>query len=401
VVTVAVVPASAEKETFAEAHQKVPQPIPTQGDGKSQQETATESPQTQETIVTPSTSEEVTKAGNEEEPEGGIGEQPVVDGNPEPAANLELTPEEPAAKPFSGTGPSTQFVAELEAIVPKPLNVKLKEDSGPVELEAPHQTFKLPPRPIAATENPEKEVPRTSDKQLDDFFKIPSNVTNKPGMKPKDFGGSNTAEPIRPLKLKLTKKDGKIVPVQVSSPSGTPTSTADSPKLKLKVDAVADIIENISWTPTSPIHSRAASTASSNSAQRWSHRSSRSLGPPAQAPAPPAPGGRPMVEPDFATAGQFEGERKQKKKKKDSNSGAGSKSGWKAFFRHSSANNNGSTGALESTEGSSTAPTTQRPTSASGPTSERIPSPVADMMTTSGKDVLWFRGNGKKTVSAA
>ncbi|OCT53626.1 hypothetical protein CLCR_09512 [Cladophialophora carrionii] len=412
VVTVSVDPASATEETSAAAHQKVERPESrdvneqstlNQADSQAQQKTATGPLHQQETIATPSAGKELAKAEIDANPERRLEAQTMVNGNLNPTTEPESAPNGPATERSPSTDTSTKFVAELEAFVPKPPDVKPKEDDGPVELEAPHQTFKLPPRPVAANEITEKGAPLASITQLDGSLKRPTNITTKPCMKPKDFGGSNTAEPIRPLKLKLAKKDGKIVPVQVGSPSGTPTSATSSPKLKLKVDPVAEIIENISWTPTSPIHSRAASSASSNSAQRWSHRSSRSLGPPAQAPAPPAPGGRPMVEPDFATAGQFEGERKQKKKKKDSSSSAGSKSGWKAFFRHSSANNSGSTGALDGGEGSSTtaATATQAPTSVSAPASERAPSPAADMMTTSGKDVLWFRGNGKKTLSAA
>ncbi|EXJ64195.1 hypothetical protein A1O7_00531 [Cladophialophora yegresii CBS 114405] len=391
-------PASVAEEIFAAAHHKVElESISSQAVGRAQQKTGTGPLRQQQTKVTPFISKKVAEARDDENPKRRIGEQTMVNGNLNPAANPELAPKGSTIRRSPSTDSSTKFVAELEAVVPKSLTVKPKKDDGPVELEAPHQTFKLPPRPITANEVTEKGAPLASINQLDDSSKHHTDITTKSCMKPKEFGGPNTAEPIRPSKVKSTKQDGKIDPVQVGSPSGTPPSATSSPKLKLKVDPVAEIIENISWTPTSPIHSRAASTASSNSAQRWSYRSSRSLGPPAQAPAPPAPGGRSMVEPDFATAGQFEGERKQKKK--DSSSGVGSKIAWKAFFRHSSANSPGSTGALDSREGLSRgAATTQAPTSASAPVS---PIPAADMMTTSGKDVLWFRGNGKKTLSAA
>ena len=107
-----------------------------------------------------------------------------------------------------------------------------------------------------------------------------------------------------------------------------------------------------------------------------------------------------MVDPDFVTPGLFEGERKQKKQKQ-SRASAGSKSGWKAFFRTSSANNV-STVVPESLESTST---TATPAQASAPAgtgiTERPTSPAADMLTTSGKDVLWFRGNGKKSVGVS
>ncbi|KAJ9607254.1 hypothetical protein H2200_008327 [Cladophialophora chaetospira] len=399
VVTVAIVPASAEEETFAAAQERaerieqnkvVEESTLTGTENQPQEHIVADAPHTEDSVATQLPGGDLAKEESEKPTEDA--EQRLEAGDArETRTQPELVDVQPLHQESTTANSPREFVAELEAVVPKPLYFRPKEDTGPVELEAPQQTFKLPPRPIAKSTNPEKEVPRASINKLDDFFKLPSELAIKPGLKPdvKPLG-SPKEEAIR--RLKLTRQDGKLVPVQVDSPGGTPTSEVHSPKIKLKVDVVADIIDRISYTPvTSPIHARSASSMSSNSAQRWSHRSSRSLGTPAQAPAPPAPGGRAMIEPDFATAGQFEGERKQKKKtKKQSGSSAGSKSGWKAFFRPSTANN-GSIGISESVEGSSTA---------AGTLSEKLESPVADMMTTSGKDVLWFRGNGKKTVSA-
>ncbi|EXJ89554.1 hypothetical protein A1O3_02621 [Capronia epimyces CBS 606.96] len=284
------------------------------------------------------------------------------------------------------TSSEPQSIAELEAFVPEAPNTQPERDPGPVELEAPIQTFRLPPRPLEALRNPEKDVLRASITQLDDFFKLPTEHAIRPGMKPKDFGNSDTPQPIGPLKLKLAKKDGRIVPVQID---GGPEESQHTgiPSSKLRINVVADLIETMSQTPPgSPIHSRSHSSASNNSGQQRSHRSSRSLGPPEQAPAPPGPGGRSMVSPDFAAAGQFEGERKQKKKFR-----TGSKSGWKSFL-------GGNANAAESSSASSASPSEHsKGTSRSGVE----PVPNADTMTASGKDLAWFRGDTKKAVGVS
>ncbi|KIX06068.1 uncharacterized protein Z518_04042 [Rhinocladiella mackenziei CBS 650.93] len=371
IVTVAVTPASAEKETFATAEQKAEHT----GLVEKAEETKNAEAVKEEVVAIALQSQDTMKDGDEVKPK-----------TDEKEAEKEIHEHTPPPPKADVDKPETQFLAELEAIVPEPPVPISQQDFGPVELEAPHQTFKLPPRPIAVSTNPDKEVPRASIQQLDDFFKLPTELTIKPGMKPKDFGDSTSPEPIRPLKLKLAKKDGKIVPVQVSGPGGS--QKVGSPGSKLRMDVVADIIETMSHTPPgSPIHARSASSASSNSAQRWSHRSSRSLGPPDQAPAPPGPGGRPMVNPDFAAAGQFEGERKQKK------SSSRSKSGWKSFF-------SGSTNATRSSGTSiTTNPTTEATASTTRPNSEAATS--KNMMTTSGKEVLWFKGDTKKTLGVS
>ncbi|KIW78484.1 hypothetical protein Z517_08321 [Fonsecaea pedrosoi CBS 271.37] len=468
-ITVAVVPASGEEEGQGKAEMEIQIHLQTQVDARNSTQNAVYG-----SVVTPLQPQIAAAAPppSKETENANDGERSAI-----PVAALTIFEDQVTSQTTSGNvsnnvlaqqvdtlSPKREFIAELEAHVPNPPQPKPKEEFGPVELEAPHQTFKLPPRPVAVAEIPveeipraskglpadlfklpprpvtlaeipekeiprasksppsdlfklpprpveipEKETPRASKSPPADLFKLPSELTIKPGMKPKDFGGSNKPEPIRPLKLKLAKKDGKIVPVQVSSPGGS-SQRVDSPGPKLKIDVVADIIDKLSYTPPgSPIHARSASSVSSNSAQRWSHQSSRSLGPPERAPAPPAPGGRPMVEPDFASAGQFEGERKQKKKKKkNSNAGEGSKSGWKSLFRGSIADSSSVTTARSSERASiHTMTTTTTGTAATTTTTngtgsapkaglEAVPPPQADMMTTSGKDVLWFRGDTKK-----
>lgn len=275
------------------------------------------------------------------------------------------------------------YVAELEASAPVELT-KSQEPAAPVELEAPFHNFTLPPRPIAVSSNPDKEVPRASIRNLDDFFKLPSETSIKPGHKPREGGKSRTIDKTKPLRLKLAKLDGKIVPVR-SSPGdeGWRDGEPGAPVQLLKSDVVADIIETMSNTPPgSPLHQRASSGTSHNSAQRWSHRSTRSLGPLGVAPPPPAPGGRPMVNPDFASAGQFEGERKQKKKKKMS---IVSKDKWRLFFQ------NGNSRALNPSQ----AAQAEKASRESGTQQGAL---GTEMMTGSGKDVLWFKGEGKRGV---
>ncbi|KAI1623655.1 hypothetical protein EDD37DRAFT_650750 [Exophiala viscosa] len=284
-----------------------------------------------------------------------------------------VSPNEDAADP------QIQYVAELEAAVPAPLR-PVRKDHGPAELEAPQQTFNLPPRPTAEPKSAEEVVHRAKTQQPEDFFKLPTEVTIKPGLKPMDFSDSSGEEPIRPLRLKLAKKDGKLVPVQINGSRGSNESGGS--ESKSRIDVVADIIETMSHTPPgSPVHERSLSSTSSNSAQRWSRRSSR-LGPPEQAPAPPGPSGRPMVSPDFAAAGEFQGERKHKTRSSNA-----SKSSWKAFFLH---------GASKSM---------QRPDLPAAPlagqSSLRPSSSEKDMMTTSGKDVLWFKGENDKSVNVS
>ncbi|KAJ9498834.1 hypothetical protein H2202_005511 [Exophiala xenobiotica] len=365
IITVSVVPASAEEESFAAAEQKAGEA------NQANQEQLLQEPKMEAVGSTP-------KLG-----ESNIENKTDMSTRADSEERLEDRLDKPTNGHKDTSSTRMHFVAELEAIVPGPLNPSPHKKFGPAELEAPQQTFRLPPRPIKVIKDSGKEASRASIHQLDEFFKLPTGMTVKPGMKPKDFSISFAHEPIRPLRLKLTNKDGKFVPVQVDSGD---LKRGDSPASNPRLDAVAGIINTMSDTPPgSPIHARSNSWASASSAQRWSYGSSRPLGPPGQARPPPAPGGRPMVNPDFATAGAFEGERKQKKQ-----GAIGSKSGWKTFF------SGGGTGAFERPELLITIMTRSAETfSRPRPSSQAVPrSP--DMLTTSGKDVLWFKGTMKR-----
>ncbi|KIV90438.1 hypothetical protein PV10_07745 [Exophiala mesophila] len=279
------------------------------------------------------------------------------------------------------------YVAELEANTPgEPTRLEEPNPTGPVELEAPFHNFALPPRPIAASSNPDKEVPRASIRNLDDFFKLPSEQSITPGRRVKEGGRSSEQDKTKPLKLTLAKVDGKTVPIRSNSrEEGWREGGERPPSQLLKSDVVADIIGTMSYTPPgSPLHQRGSSGASHNSAQRWSHRSTRSLGPSEVAPPPPAPGGRPMVNPDFASAGQFEGERKQKKKKKIS---IVSKDKWRLFFQ------NGNSRALNPSQ----AAQAEKAARESG---KEPGEGGSEMMSGSGKDVVWFKGERKSAVGA-
>lgn len=268
----------------------------------------------------------------------------------------------------------TTFIAELEAVAPqRPARPITMQPTSPIELEAPVQTFVLPPRSKAKMSQG-KDWSSATIKDRADFFKLPNEQSAKPGMKPRDFRGTSTQDPgpVRPLKLRLAKFDGKLVPVQVHTPlkdkPDTPLRTS-----RLSQDVIANLIEQMSNTPPgSPGHSRAGSGASTNSAQIRTGRNPRSFGPRDSAPAPPGPGGRSMVNPDYASIGQFEGERRDSKR-----SSRGSKGGLKDILggvrrdsSDSSAKSHGHSSRVQSVSGS-------------------------DMLTSAGKDVLWFKEEGK------
>ena len=280
----------------------------------------------------------------------------------------------------------TTFIAELEAVAPqRPSRPITVQPSSPIELEAPMQTFVLPPRSKAKLTQG-KDWSSATIKDRADFFKLPNEQAVKPGLKPKDFRGAKVedAGPIRPLRLKLQKFEGKLVPVQVHTP---PKDKPNSPARtsRLSQDTIANLIEQLSNTPPgSPPHNRAESAASSNSAQIRSERSSRSFGPPESAPPPPGPGGRAMISPDYASIGHFEGERKQ------TNRGSrGSKGSLKEILSSSSRRNSSDV---------STKPPGHH---------SRVQSLSArgsgnnDMLTSAGKDVLWFKEEGKSPVGVA
>ena len=169
--------------------------------------------------------------------------------------------------------------------------------------------------------------------------------------------------------------DNQTLPSRVSTSEAIIRSKRQSPKHHL------NLIEIISHTPPgSPIHERPTSSASlhsaANSARLTSYRSSVDLAPPEEAPPPPAPGGRSMVTPDYATAGAFEGEKRPKR-----TSGA-SVNGLKKIFTGGSANHSraGSVRVVELPEGRM---------SGAGVRGD------VDVLTPGGSDVPWFKGLGR------
>lgn len=145
------------------------------------------------------------------------------------------------------------------------------------------------------------------------------------------------------------------------------------------------LIDHISSTPPgSPIHERPRSSLSelssgANSARLSSYRASRDLAPPEEAPAPPGPGGRSMVTPDYAAAGAFEGERKQKR------ISGPSMDGFKKMFT-SSSNNPSRANSVRVVEASES-----KHDDAGGHEN-------GDLTTAGGSDVLWFKGMSREGV---
>jgi hypothetical protein len=172
--------------------------------------------------------------------------------------------------------------------------------------------------------------------------------------------------------------DRQALPSRLSMSEARPKSKRPSPKHHLS------LIETISHTPPeSPIHERPTSSASfhsaANSARLTSYRASIDLAPPEEAPAPPGPGGRGMVNPDYAMAGAFEGERRPKR-----TSGA-SMNGLKRMFSNGSSSRSraGSVRVVEIPEGR---------------TSRDGVHDNVDLITPGGNHVLWFKGMGRDGV---
>jgi hypothetical protein len=174
------------------------------------------------------------------------------------------------------------------------------------------------------------------------------------------------------------RDDRQTLPSRISTSESRPMSKRHSPKHHL------NLIETISHTPPgSPIHERPTSGASfhsaANSARLTSYRASIDLAPPEEAPAPPAPGGRGMVSPDYAAAGAFEGEKRPKR-----TSGT-SMNGLKKIFSGGSASHSrpSSIRVVELPEGRMSG----------GGVHDNV-----DLMTPGGSDVLWFKGLGRDGV---
>ena len=278
--------------------------------------------------------------------------------------------------PFTGNSSSKEFIiAELEAVVPArssaPPTTKV---FAPIELEAPQQTFILPPRPPDQPRRKiEPEPKRLTVRERIALMRKQAEQDSKPSMKPKDFRNSAIPEPIEPLRVRLTKVDGKLVPVINHAVGGKPGHEP-----RLSQDLITSMIEQMSTSPAeSPALEQSESSRSSDSAQDPPKRSSQVFGPPGSAPAPPAPGGRSMIQPDFASAGQFEGERAHSQR-----GSRGSKGGMKDVINNSGSGRNSSDVSSKSARNSST----RKSDSARGS--------ATDMLTSAGKDVLWFKGEG-------
>lgn len=166
------------------------------------------------------------------------------------------------------------------------------------------------------------------------------------------------------------------------SPRGTQAATSSDLGVNLRSRELpnqSELFDLISATPPhSPIHARTPSEGSArlNVGGRGSSKS-RILAPPEEAPAPPAPGGRTMINPDYAAAGTFEGERK-------SGRGNGiSTGGWKKIFGGGgsappTSPTNGGNGGLEGLK-----------------EQDEEVQMSANMMNGEGSDVLWFKGMGR------
>ena len=144
-VTVAIVPASAEEETFAAAHEKAEQAEQArvqehsralEREDQSQEESMAEAhnPSEERPLTSSCYAGGESQKVDDERPE--IKVQSEVTADQQVASQLPTRSEPPAQTVGSATPPA-DFVAELEAIVPAPLVVRPRQDVGPIELEAP------------------------------------------------------------------------------------------------------------------------------------------------------------------------------------------------------------------------------------------------------------------------
>lgn len=269
------------------------------------------------------------------------------------------------------------FYAEMEGSSPVTLAPRT---FAPVELEATPQRPAFSPRNRTLTgesKQPNGDVLSATISSQDDFFKLhqasspDKTAVDGPQSTPRPPAGHvSMPAPIRGETSMMNRDD------RSSMPSKFPSTAR--PELPLLVKTRSGLLDRISHTPPdSPIHTRSLSEVSTNSARLLADRPSRSLGPPQECPPPPAPGGRQMVSPDYATAGAFDGERRSK------HGSRGSSSSWKKFFGAGSP--------------SPLSPGGSRPgSSAMGATSEATTrSSGVEMMDSGGKDILWFKGMGK------
>lgn len=299
------------------------------------------------------------------------------------------------------------LIAELEGAALAPANasprMQVEKSSGPVELEAPVQhTFILPPRSSAIAQETGGMTSATIATQSD-FFKMPPPVVEGescPSKASTDGRQSHTSMSLKGRQAPLSSvEEGRAsAPVTMLTRS-IPRKPAKPSASRIGRLQSAEIIEQLSSTPPgSPIHTRSASELSANSAQRLSARISVSsanthpLAPSLEAPAPPAPGGRPMVSPDYATAGLFEGERKAKRGSRGS---GGNQASWKKFF---GAANHSPLSGTPGTPGSRSTTTSFFDAKPGSPDVEEVHKQAQGMLDSAGKDVLWFKGMSRDGV---
>ena len=299
---------------------------------------------------------------------------------------------------------SRPFVAELEGAGPVPFGpippTQAEKAFGPAELEAPAQhTFSLPPRSSALSSPKPDEGGMTSATiaTQSDFFKMPppasAQEVENSGQKGPSANAlgkrSHLSAPLnsRQTSLPAVKEDRASAPPAMLARS-IPRKPAKAAPSRMASLQSQNIIEQLSSTPPgSPIHTRSPSEMSANSARRLSgpqmsisSSGAHPFAPSPEAPPPPAPGGRPMVTPDFAATGMFEGE---KKPKRISRISVGNQASWKKFFGAAS---NSPLGGTPGTPGSNASYFDAKAGSSD------VQEPAQGMLDSAGKDVLWFKG---------
>ena len=267
------------------------------------------------------------------------------------------------------------FYAEMEGSTPLTLAPRT---FAPVELEAAPQRLTLPPR--ESSTQPNGDALSATITSQEDFYKLhqsakppPKAVSRVPAPN-QSYPHASMPAPRRVELIKLVRDERSSLPPKL-------LITGGPQEARHLLKARSGLLDSISDTPPeSPIHERSLSQVSSHSAHLLADRASNVLAPPAECPAPPAPGGRHMVNPNYANAAAFDGERKSKHGSKSS---SGS---WKRLF----------TGrASQQTTPGGSRPESSR--AASRPESAGQGSGV-DLMTAGGKDILWFKGMRKDGV---
>ena len=237
-----------------------------------------------------------------------------------------------------------------------------------------HRSFQLP------TEGQAKDINLTSPGENE----MRSNVRHRSFQLPPS--SNQHADVVKADRVDKTSKSDLPRDHRQTLPSRISMETSEI-RLKSKRQSPKhhlNLIETISHTPPgSPIHERPTSSASfhsaANSARLTSYRGSVDLAPPEEAPPPPGPGGRGMVNPDYTTAGSFEGEKKPKR------TSGSSIDGLRKIFSGGSGSHSkaGSVRVVELPEGRISG----------GGVHDNV-----DLMTPGGSDVLWFKGMGRDGV---